>query len=54
MQIQQTTNSVNNFYLSQNSKVNKKTFDPFVPENSVYPKIPINATKSICSTANLS
>ena len=46
MQIQQTTNSVNNFYLSQNIKVNKKTFDPFVPENSVYPKIPINATKA--------
>lgn len=48
MQIKQTTNSAN-IYLPPRAKVNQMTFESFVPENSVYPKIPINATKAYVS-----
>lgn len=46
MHIKQTLNSTNNLYFPKNTKVPKNTFENFVPQNSVYPKVPLGVSKA--------
>ena len=46
MPVQNVNHSINNNYQINNPMLKKRTFESFVPENFVYPKIPINASKA--------
>lgn len=46
MPVQNVNHSINNNYQINNPMLKKRTFESFVPENPVYPKIPINASKA--------
>ena len=46
MPVQNVNRSINNNYQINNPMLKKRPFESFVPENFIYPKIPINATKA--------
>ena len=46
MPIQKVSRSISNNYQINNPMLKKRAFESFVPENSVYPKIPINVSKA--------
>ena len=46
MPVQNVNYPINNTYKINKTKVKKRPFESFVPENFVYPKIPINASKA--------
>ena len=46
MPVQNVNHSINNNYQINNPMLKKRTFESFVPENLIYPKISINASKA--------
>ena len=46
MPVQNVNCSINNNYQLNHQKVKKNTFETFVPQNSLYPTIPLNVSKA--------
>lgn len=46
MPVQNISCSINNDYQLNPVKVKKNTFETFVPQNSLYPQIPLNVSKA--------
>ena len=46
MPVENVSCSINNNYKLNHQKVKKNTFESFVPQNSLYPQIPLNVSKS--------
>lgn len=50
MPVQNISCSINNNYQLNHLKVKKNTFETFVPQNSLFPQIPLNVSKAYATT----